>query len=92
MIGHVQTIHGQVVDPQGNPVTEAAVYIAAAPVNMPDVALLTDEQGNFVIGAPVTGRYEIGARSEPWVAVEVKVEVQEGQSAVVKILFTTKQE
>ena len=85
----MQTIQGQVVDPQGNPVSEAAVYIVASPVSMPDMGLLTDASGNFTLGAPAAGSYTIGARADPWNASQSKVEVQDGMSAIVKIQLTT---
>jgi hypothetical protein len=91
LMGTGQTIHGQVVDPAGNPVSEAAVYVAAAPVAMPDIALLTDEQGNFTLGAPAAVQYAIGARAEPWAPVQVAVEVNLAQAASVKIQFTHKE-
>src|SRR5690554_4595918 len=38
-------IQGQVVDPQGSPLAQVAVYVISAPVRMPDIAQLTGEQG-----------------------------------------------
>jgi hypothetical protein len=48
-------VHGQVLDPHGKPEREASVYIISAPVSMPDIAQLTDEQGRFTLSAPIPG-------------------------------------
>ena len=82
------TIHGQVVDPQGQPVADASVYIASAPVNMPDVAQLTDDQGRFVIAAPVPGSYVVGVRSDLWGLTQVDVDVSEKGPVTVEVRFT----
>jgi protocatechuate 3,4-dioxygenase beta subunit len=71
----VTTIEGQVIDPQGRPIDDAAVYIVASPVSMPDIAQLTDDQGRFTISAPAPGRYTVGARSDRWGSAQTEVEV-----------------
>lgn len=68
-------IRGRVVDPQGRPVAEAAVYIVSSPASRPDTAQLTDEQGQFTFSAQVPGLYTVGARSEDGEAVQKEVEV-----------------
>ncbi len=68
-------LRGQVVDPDGRPVLEAAVYVVSAPVPMPDIAQLTDEQGQFSLSAPVPGRYTVGARSDRWGSAQADVVV-----------------
>ena len=79
------TIHGQVLSPHGQPVPEAAVYIVSAPVNMPDIAQLTDDQGQFIISAPVSGKYKIGVRSDTWGLAETVVEVSDESSVTIKV-------
>ena len=81
-------IQGHVVDPQGQPVSEAAVYVVSSPASMPDIASLTDEQGRFTIAAPVPGRYTVGVRSERWGAVQAEVEVGSEEAAAVEVRFT----
>ena len=75
------TLLGHVVDPQGHPVAEAAVYIVSAPVSMPDIAQLTDDRGQFALSAPIPGRYTVGARSDRWGSAQVVVVVS-GEEAV----------
>src|SRR5688572_24244841 len=60
------TIRGRVLDPQDQPVVEAAVYLVSAPVPMPDIAQLTDEEGRFAFAAPSPGPYTIGVHSDRW--------------------------
>lgn len=81
------TIRGHVVDPQGDPMAEAAVYIVAAPGSMPDIAQLTDDQGQFTIAAPVPGRYTVGVRSDRWGVVHTDVEVGSEEQVSVEVQF-----
>jgi uncharacterized GH25 family protein len=59
-----QPISGVVLDPNGNPVEGARVYVTASPAPIPDVALLTGPDGAFVIGASAAGKYRIAASAE----------------------------
>lgn len=68
-------IHGRVVDASGEPVAGAVVYVISAPVNVPDIAAITDANGSFSIGAPVAGHYRFGVNpgaGEP-VSTEIMV-------------------
>jgi uncharacterized GH25 family protein len=84
----VTTIRGNVIDPHGRPVAEATVYIVSAPVNMPDVAQLTDDHGQFIISAPVAGRYTVGVRSDTWGLVQTDVEVGNEEPVTVEMHFS----
>jgi Carboxypeptidase regulatory-like domain len=53
-----------VLNAHGQPVAGARVYIISAPGAVPDMALLSDAQGRFILPAPLAGRYEIGASSD----------------------------
>ena len=68
-------IQGQVVDPEGQPVAQAAVYFVSAPVNMPDIAQLTDDEGKFTTYLPTPGDYTLGARSDNWGEVQQEIQV-----------------
>jgi len=70
-------LHGRVVDRKGEPVNAAVVYIASAPVSLPDIGALTDEDGRFSIFAPVPGLYTLGARSERWGVTQAEIAVGE---------------
>lgn len=67
---------------------EAAVYIVKAPVNMPDLAQLTDEQGQFMVPAPVPGLYTLGARSDEWGPVQTEVEVSGTEPVTIELKFS----
>jgi hypothetical protein len=52
---------GVVVDPTGRPVADARVALASSPVEVPDVAGLTGEDGAFSLAVPVPGVYRVAA-------------------------------
>lgn len=60
----VRTLLVEVHDADGNPVAGARVWLARAPVEVPDVAALTDAAGHATLGAPATGPYTIGAATD----------------------------
>jgi histidine ammonia-lyase len=57
-------IQGQVLDARGHPVAGARISWVQAPVAMPDVAMLTDTQGRFVVAAPAQGAYTLRCDSD----------------------------
>ena len=57
-------IRGRVLDKEGAPVAQAAVYVVAAPQPQPDIAQLTGADGAFDVDAGSPGAYVIGARSD----------------------------
>ena len=66
MTSSTPIIAGVVRDGKGDPVAAARVYIVAAPVSVPDIAALSDSDGRFSIGVPMTGHYTIEASAEGW--------------------------
>jgi protocatechuate 3,4-dioxygenase beta subunit len=84
----VAIIRGKVTDPKGRPVAEAAVYIVSSPRRMPDIAQLTDEHGQFIISAPVPGRYRVGVNSDSWGLTQTDVEVSDQNPVIVEVQFT----
>lgn len=66
---------GRVVDADGAPVPDARVVIVAGSVPMPEIALLCDEDGRFVLRLPPgtftlrahgpTGSGDVAVRSPP---------------------------
>ena len=52
--------HGYVVDADGAPVPEATIVILKSSVPMPEIALLADENGRFVLRLP-PGRFTLRA-------------------------------
>jgi uncharacterized GH25 family protein len=83
----VPIIRGHVVDPQGHPVAEAAVYVVSAPVSMPDIAQLTDEKGQFTMSVPKVGRYTLGFRSEAWGSTQTDIEVSSEEPVAIEVQF-----
>ena len=77
---------GVVVDAEGRPVQDARVALAAAPVEVPDVAVLTGEDGAFSIAAPVAGSYRVAAYGDQGGAQET-VEVGHGRDAEVRLVM-----
>jgi hypothetical protein len=74
------------VDAAGRPVTDARVALTAAPVEVPDVAVLTDEDGGFSLGVPVAGSYRIAAHGDHGSAQET-VDVVRGRAAQVRLVL-----
>jgi protocatechuate 3,4-dioxygenase beta subunit len=58
------TISGRVIDADGRAVAGARVMVTEAPGPVPDMAMLTDAAGRFVISAGQPGRYTIAAASD----------------------------
>jgi hypothetical protein len=81
-------IHGQVIDAQGAPLAEVPVYFIAAPMPMPDISLLTDEEGRFTLSAPVAGHYTLGARADNGQSAQAEVEVSSTEPVSVTIQFS----
>lgn len=57
-------IRGTVVDSAGRPVAGARILVVQSPGPMPDIAMLSGEDGSFAIGAPAAGRYLLEAATD----------------------------
>ena len=53
----------------------AVVVIVTAPVDVPDIAALTGDDGTFVVAAPAPGRYRLGVRADGHGEHELVVDV-----------------
>lgn len=62
--GRPRVIAGVVRDESGAPIKDARVYFAEAPVDIPDVAMLTGADGTFALTAPVDGTYTLESSAE----------------------------
>lgn len=80
-------IQGHVVDPKNRPISNASVFLVSSPVSMPDVAQLTDSQGDFLLAVPVPGTYIIGVRSDNWGAIATEVQISGQENGTVQVLF-----
>lgn len=78
-------IEGQVTDAAGQPLAGASVYIVAAPVATPDIALLTGADGGFRLSAPAAGTYRIGVAAPGYGNHEVEVAVAGGGAPPVRV-------
>jgi hypothetical protein len=78
-------LSGVVVDPDGRPVPDARVALTAAPVEVPDIAVLTGEDGGFTITVPVSGSYRLAAYGDRGRAEET-VDVEHGGVADVRLV------
>jgi hypothetical protein len=81
----VTRLLGTVTGPNGERIDEASVYFMEGPVPLPDIAQLTNEQGEFRMAAPVPGTYRIGVRAGDLEPVEVTVEVGDEPEQAVEI-------
>ena len=78
-------IRGIVHDKNGQPVSEASVYIASSPSSHEDIATLTDSSGRFAITARLAGIYRIGVRASHGSKREIEVQVPEKDEVNVAI-------
>ena len=78
-------VRGKVIDPNGGPVREASVYFVSSPVNMPDIAQLTDDQGQFTLALTAPGQYVLGVSSDDWGTAQSPVEVRGDEPLEVEI-------
>ena len=80
-------LKGRVVDRAGRPVSGAAIHFLSAPGPRPDIALLSDEQGQFVL-ALAPGGYTLGARSDAAGAGQSSIDVHDEAELPVEIVLT----
>jgi hypothetical protein len=70
-------VAGVVRGPADEQVPEARVFIARAPVPVPDIAALTDAEGRFTLSLPVRGIYEVACVAEGYAPSSTTIEVAE---------------
>lgn len=75
-------VQGRAHRTDGGAVVEARVFFSIAPVAVPDVALLTDDQGRFTLFAPAPGHYEVACHAEGLKPVTVPIDIPAGQKEV----------
>jgi len=86
----VAVLTGRLVDEGGRPVPGGTVYFISGPVSLPDVAQVAGADGEFVLSAPVPGRYRIGARAPGFAQGEADVDVA-GDRARVEVTLKRQQ-
>jgi hypothetical protein len=65
-----------------SPVTEARVFFGAAPVPMPDIAALTDDDGRFSLYVPAPGAYELVCHADGLHPAIVPIDVLPGSESI----------
>lgn len=79
-----ELVTGTVRDRHG-PVGGASVALTGGPVPLPDVAALTADDGTFVTGVPVPGRYTVVCTLPDGRSRRVDVDVPAGGGAQVDV-------
>jgi hypothetical protein len=72
-------ISGIVRGPDGTPIPNARVYFTSAPVPIPEIAAITDSDGQFSITAPAPGKYVIEGAADEFGTRSSTVKVKAGQ-------------
>ena len=79
------TIAGRVSDAGGGPVAGARVAFIDGPVPMPDVAVLTDAGGWFVLAVPAPGEYRISFHASGFSTAVTRALVKPDEGAAVQV-------
>jgi protocatechuate 3,4-dioxygenase beta subunit len=78
-------IRGAVLDTDHNPVAQARVFFVGGPAAVPDVAALTDDQGEFALSVSVPGTYEIECAADGFAPTVATAEVGEPQEIRLRV-------
>jgi hypothetical protein len=76
-------VSGKVLDALGQTVPGARVFVREAPGAVPDIALLTGDDGRFTLSLPELGRYELACYSDALGTTSAVVEVGVSNAAVI---------
>jgi hypothetical protein len=86
------TISGRVLDASERPIPMARIYFISGPTALPDVAALTNEDGQFTLSAPCGGNYEISITADDFVSTTLRVTLKQGEQAAVVIRLERRSE
>jgi hypothetical protein len=67
-------------------VADARVALTAAPVEVPDIAVLTGEDGGFSLGVPAAGSYRVAAHGDQG-SGQGTVDVERGGAGRVRLVL-----
>jgi hypothetical protein len=68
-------IHGVITDERDVPIEWASVLFVEAPVELPDIAAITDDRGEFTVSVPAPGRYRLRCQAVDHQPATVTVDV-----------------
>ncbi len=74
--------HGRVFDADGEPVPDALISIVASTVPMPEIALISDDQGRFALRLPA-GHFTLRAHGSDGSEGEIEVDGAPSTSSIV---------
>jgi hypothetical protein len=78
-MGSPTVISGVVRRPDGKPAENARVYFTAGPGPLPEIAALTDSNGEFSLTAPASGEYVVESAHDEFSPHSSKVKVKGGE-------------
>ncbi|HMS64477.1 MAG TPA: carboxypeptidase-like regulatory domain-containing protein [Ignavibacteria bacterium] len=78
---------GVVTDKDERAIPGANIYFIKAPVDLPDISGLTDNEGRFTLSVPVEGKFEIGISADgfPEKVIEINISKDRTKSINVKL-------
>jgi hypothetical protein len=82
-------IFGVVRDPEGNAVVQARCAFSSGPVQLPDIAALTNSTGAFSLAAPVPGTYVVQCSADGFAPASLSVLVTGNQNLHVDMRLRT---
>ena len=82
MIGGGARVEGRTHRADDSPVVEARVLFSMAPVPLPDIATLSDDNGRFSLYAPAPGTYELECHADGLNPVTIPIEVDENSETI----------
>lgn len=77
-------VAGVVLEPSGEPVREAQVFVAGGPSH-PDIAAITGENGRFSLGGLLAGRYRLRADADGFDPTTIEIAVAPGRRLELEI-------
>lgn len=78
-------IYGVVSDNSGLPIAGARIYFIDSPVALPDIAVLSDDNGQFSLSVPAAGNYQIGCAADGFSSSTATINVASGLEAHINI-------
>jgi hypothetical protein len=80
-------IAGRVLDDGGNPIAGARVFFADGPSHFPDIAALTDDNGSFLLSAPVPGEWILRCVADGFAVRDVRATVGTGEETALTVVL-----